>query len=244
MNRLLRIDDFRKALDGYHLSKTALQSLSQTELVLLVAPTATGRNTIIRELLKTGDYHFIVSDTTRQPRVNDGILEENGREYWFRTELEMLTDIQQGKYLEAAIIHNQQVSGISVRELERARDKGKIAITDAEIAGADNAMKYKPDTITVFVLPPSFEEWQRRLNRRGIMDDQEIKRRIDSAVKELETALQRDYYHFIINDTIEHSLEQINEMAKLDVFDEASQKSGRALAEQMLVSTRAFAQSL
>lgn len=244
MNRLARIAEFADALDGYHLSKQTLQTLSQTELVLLVAPSATGRNTIIRELLKTGDYHFIVSDTTRKPRVNDGVLEQNGVEYWFRTELEVLTDIRDGKYLEAAIIHNQQVSGISVRELERARDEGKIAITDAEISGAENAHRYKHDTISVFVLPPSFEEWQRRMRQRGSMEGEEFKRRIASAVNEFETALQSDFYHFIINDTIEHSVEQINEMAKLDRFDEVSQRDGRELAEQLLISTRALLDTL
>ena len=197
VNELVRIDEFREALNGYHLSKAALQTLSQTELVLLVATTSTGRNTIIRQLLKTGDYHFVVSDTTRKPRVNDGLLEQNGREYWFRTENEVLTDIRQGKYLEAAIIHNQQVSGISVRELEKARDEEKIAVADTEVAGAENATKYKPDTIAIFVLPPSFDEWQRRIQHRGTMDPVEFKRRMQSAAKEYAMALEHDYYHFI-----------------------------------------------
>src|ERR1700689_1309052 len=118
MNELVHGAEFRSALRDYHLSKAALQTLSQTKLVILVAPTSSGRNTIIWQLLKTGDYYFIVSDTTRQPRINDGKLERDGHEYWFRSEAEVLTDIQQGKYLEAAVIHNQQVSGISIRELQ------------------------------------------------------------------------------------------------------------------------------
>lgn len=244
MNQLERIDEFRVALQDYHLSKEALQALAQTELILLVAPTSTGRNTIIRELIKTGDYHFVVSDTTRKPRVNDGLLEQDGREYWFRSELEVLNDIKHGKYLEAAIIHEQQVSGISVRELERARDEQKIAITDAEIRGADNAVAYKPDTIAIFVLPPSFEEWQRRLHQRGVMPPDELKRRISSAAKELEAALDCGYYRFIINDSIEHSVEQINEIAKLDITDQQSQTDGRALAEQLLLATRTFLRNL
>jgi guanylate kinase len=238
MNELLRIDEFRNILDGYHLSKQALQTLSQTKLVLLVAPSSTGRNTIIRSLMKTGDYHFVVSDTTRKPRVNDGLLEQNGKEYWFRTENEMLTDLSQGKYLEAAIIHNQQVSGISVRELEKARDEDKIAITDAEVAGAENATKYKIDTICIFVLPPSFKEWQRRIHHRGNMNPLEFKRRMQSACRELDIALHRDYYHFIINDTIEHSVQQINELAKLGTIDSDSQIQGIALAKQLLLDTK------
>ncbi len=240
MNELVHIAEFRSALQDYHLSKQALHTLSQTKLVILVAPTSSGRNTIIWDLLKSGDYYFIVSDTTRKPRINDGIAEQNGHEYWFRSEEEMLHDIKEGKFLEAAIIHNQQVSGISVREIQKATEQGKIAITDAEISGADNATKYKPDTIAIFVLPPSFEEWQRRIEHRGSMDQGEFKRRMDSASREFETALNRNYYHFIINDSIEHSVEQVNQIAKLETIDTELQAQARGLAERLLLATRAF----
>ena len=240
MNKLDHIDEFRRALKGYHLSKVALQTLSQTKLILLVAPTSSGRNTIIRELLKTGDYHFIVSDTTRQPRMNDGVMEQNGQEYWFRSELEMLQDIKDGKYLEAAVIHNQQVAGVSIRELEAATEEQKIAITDIEVDGADNAHKYKPDTIAIFVLPPSFEEWQRRLKHRGYMEPKEFVRRMTSAADEFEIALNQDFYRFVVNGSVERAAITINQIAKLDEVDISLQKQGRQLAEQLLLETRIF----
>src|SRR3546814_14273785 len=98
-----------------------------------------------------------VSDTSRKPRVNDGIPEQNGVEYWFRSEAEILNDLKAGKFLEAAIIHNQQVSGISIRELQRVGDEGKIAITDIEIVGVHNLIQAKPYATAFFVLPPIFE---------------------------------------------------------------------------------------
>jgi guanylate kinase len=244
MNTLNRIAEFREALQDYSLSKVALHTLSQTKLVLLVAPSSSGRNTVLREVVKTGDYHFIVSDTTRKPRENDGMLEQNGREYWFRTEDEVLADIQQGHYLEAAIIHEQQVSGISVRELELAAQEGKIAITDAEIAGADNAKKYKPDAIIIFVLPPSFEEWQRRLKHRGHMEPGEFKRRMESAAEEFRHALEREYYTFVINDKVSIAASKINSLAKLEAIDVEDQTAARNLAEQLLVSTEALLKTL
>ena len=131
MNELRQLTEFQDLLANYQLSKGALQTLSQTQLVLLVAPTSSGRNHLIRELMKTDDYYYIVSDTTRRPRTNDGIMEQSGVEYWFRDEADVLSDIRDGKYLEAAVIHQQQVSGISIRELQKATDLGKIAITDA-----------------------------------------------------------------------------------------------------------------
>lgn len=244
MNKLAYIDEFHKILANYKLSQTSLHALSQTELVLLVAPSSSGRNTLIRQLLKTGDYYFIVSDTTRDKRTNDGVPEQNGVEYWFRAEEEVLADIKAGKYLEAAVIHNQQVSGISVRELQKASDTGKIAITDAEIAGVQNAVKLKPDTIAIFVLPPNFEEWQRRIKHRGDMGPEEYKRRMQSAAIELADALKHDYYKFVINESVEQAAEQVNIIAKLDVVDPETQAHGRDLAERLYLDTQALLQSL
>jgi guanylate kinase len=244
MNQLARLQEFEHILADYSLSKTALHTLWQTKLVLLVAPTSSGRNTLIRALLRTDDYYYIVSDTTRTPRSNDGIMEQNGREYWFRSEDEVFHDIQAGEYLEAAVIHKQQVSGISIRELQKATESGKIAITDAEIAGIDNAIKLKPDTIGIFVLPPNFDEWHRRLNGRGDMDPDEFKRRMESAVDEFTAALEHDYYRFVINDDVENAAEQINQLAKLDIIDGATQQAGRQLTEQLLIETKSLLASL
>ena len=244
MNELKHKAEFHSLLADYQLSKASLLTLSQTRLVLLVAPTSSGRNTVIRELLKTGDYYFIVSDTTRNPRVNDGVPERNGVEYWFRSEDEVLDDIKQGKYLEAAVIHEQQVSGISIRELQKATDLEKIAITDAEIAGVHNAIKYKADTIALFVLPPSFEEWQRRIKHRGEMSPIEYKRRMISAVQEYSAALEHDYFKFVINDSVEHAAEQVTQLAKLDSADDELQAHGRQLAEQLLVETKTLISTL
>ena len=156
----------------------------------------------------------------------------------------MLEDIQGGKYLEAAVIHQQQVSGISIRELRQATDQGKIAITDAEIAGIDNAIKLKPDTLGIFVLPPSFDEWQRRLHHRGDMHPEEYKRRMESAISEFSAALERPYYKFVINDDVSDAVQQINSIAKLDTYDVERQAAARHLAEQLLLETQILLRSL
>lgn len=213
MNSLVNLDSFREVLDGYAISSENRSILEKVKLVILVSPSSMGRSTIIRELVKTGRYHFIVSDTTRQPRTNDGVLEQNGREYWFRSEDEVLADLQAGKYLEAALIHNQQVSGISTRELQTAVQDDLIAITDVEIAGAEMIVQAKPDTLAIFVLPPSFEEWQQRLKKRGKMDGREYVRRLQSALKEFQAAKTHDYYQFVINDRLSAAVEEIDRLA-------------------------------
>lgn len=240
MNELRHIDDFNRILSDYHLSDAAKQLLEQLRLVLLVGPSSSGRNTIINELLKSGDYHYIVSDTTRKPRENDGVLEQNGREYWFRSEDEILKDLELGQFLEAAVIHDQQVSGISMRELATAVDEGRVAINEIEVVGADNIYAAKPDTLFLFILPPSFDEWMVRMDIRGTLPPDEVRRRLESAVKEITLALSRDYYRFIVNDTFMQTAAAVNAMIMHNARSEEHQAHGRQVAEQVLADTQRF----
>lgn len=225
--------EFKDVLGHYQISKRAKQALDGLQLVLMVATSSTGRNTMIRELLKTGRYHFIVSDTTRPPQTRDGKLEENGVNYFFRTEEEILADLKAGEYLEAAIIHEQQVSGINIRELENSKSQGKIAITDIEIVGADNIMRVQPGAIAIFFVPPSFEEWQNRLARRGRMTNQELKNRLSGAEKEFEAALKHNYYHFVIADDLARTVPLVDKIAHGEK-DETEQQKGRQVVNLLL----------
>jgi len=197
--------EFKAILDNYQVSERAKLATKDLRLVLLVAPTSAGKNTIIRHQLETGRYYNLVSDTTREPRLNDGVMEQNGQEYWFRSEEEMLADLKAGELLEAEIIHDQQVSGISIRELEKAQAAGKVAITDVDLEGAHNIVKIKPDTLAVMLLPPSFEEWMRRFASRGQMRSDEQKRRLETSLRIFEDGLRQDYYHFVLSENIDQS---------------------------------------
>ncbi|MBX4197668.1 hypothetical protein KW801_03920 [Candidatus Saccharibacteria bacterium] len=231
MAELRHYQEFKDILDKYHISSRAQQATKDLRLVLLLAPTSAGKNTIIRRQLKTGGYYFVVSDTTRPPRENDGVMEQNGKEYWFRTEEEMLADLKAGEFLESEIIHNQQVSGISIRELEKAQKEGKIAITDVDIKGVHSVIKAKPDTIVIMLLPPSFEEWQRRFAGRGHMRPDEQKRRLETSRNIFQEGLAQDYYHFVISENIEQSGGIIN--AIVEGKANPHQGRGRSLIEHL-----------
>jgi len=233
MNQLQHIDDFREVLAHYRLSDEAKQVLANLNLVLLVGPTASGKNTIIQELLKLDKYHYIVSDTTRQPRINNGVMEQNGKEYWFKSEDEMLQELRDGQFLEAALIHNQQVSGTSIRELERALEAGKTALAEIEIVGASKTYIAKPDTVIIFNVPPSFDVWMQRLRGRGELPEAEIRRRLETALSEYESAMTHDFYRFVINDNIEETVKDIDGMARLDVHDQTKEYAARKLVEQL-----------
>jgi guanylate kinase len=204
--------DFKEVLANYHMSERAKAALDGLQLVLLVAATSTGRNTVINELVGSHGYYFIVSDTTRSPQFRDGKMEENGVQYFFRSEEDMLADLKAGEFFEAELIHQQQVSGISIRELEKAKNLNKIAITDVDIGGINNAVKVKPDTKAIFLLPPSFEEWQNRLTGRGRMTEHEIRNRLRTAEKIFAEGLHNKNFHFVIAEDVAHSAAVIDDI--------------------------------
>lgn len=244
MNQLLRIEEFRTALDGYRPSETAAGILGRTRLILLVAASASGRNTIIAHLLKTGSYHFIISDTTRLPRENNGVLEQNGREYWFRSEDEVLNDLRQGKFLEAEIIHGQQVSGISIRELQKACDDEKIAITDVDIGGLQNILKAKPDTVPLLVLPPDFAEWQHRLHARGEVPPDEFRRRMETASRIFAAAADDHRFTVVVNNNLAEAVMEVDHIAKGNAPDPKQQAAGYQLAHELHRATEELLEQL
>ena len=221
-------------LVGYKPNNDLINLLSDVKIVLLVAAVASGRNTIINELTKRGDYHYLVSDTTREPRMNDGQPEVNGVEYWFKKETEALDGILKGNYLGPAVIHNQQVSGIHFDELKRVYDSGKIAITDMDIQGSKDIARYKSDVMNIFILPPKFNEWMNRLNKRGKMTDSEKKRRLQSASQEISEALERPTLEMFINFELHQTAEELDHFIKHGKRLNDDSKNAREHARELL----------
>lgn len=231
---LNHIDEFEAILESYIPSERALSLLGDIPLVIFLGITGAGRNTIINHLLDTGKYHFIISDTTRPPKVRDGKLEQDGVQYHFRSEEDVLADLRAGDFLEAEVIHNQQVSGISIRELDRATKSGKIPINEVDLAGTKNIIKVKPDTKMFFIVPPTYDVWLQRLHAREDMHDKEFANRLKTAVKVLEEALAKDYFIFIINDSSLESAQRIDKWlsgTSAQSHHEEAKNATRALLE-------------
>jgi guanylate kinase len=236
---------FRAVLDKYRPSDETIRTLTSSKVVLLVAPTSAGRNTIINELIKNGQYVYVVSHTTRPKRYNNGILERDGVEYWFRSESDMLHELQEGLFIEAAVIHGQQVSGVAIREFEAARARDEISITEVEIEGAINMHRLADNVQLIFVLPPGFEEWKRRFESRGKIPKEEIMSRFGSAPVEIERALAYPAFRFVMNDKLEDAIAAVHAIAiSSDSEDVAETASLRAHAEQLAIDTRLYLTSL
>lgn len=238
--KLQKLGEFQNILRNYKPSQASLTTLRSIPLVLLVGPTAAGRNTLINLLAETDRYYYIVSDTTRPKRINNGVKEQDGVEYWFKSEQEFLLGLQSGKYLEASVIHNQQVSGISVKELERAQQSDKIAVKEIEVNGADYVEGFKPDTLLVFLLPPGFETWMQRIKGRGDMTEGELRRRLESSVVEMKKALKEDYYKFVINHEIHEAAAAVDELARGAAPSPDDIQAGHNHAEQLIIDVQLY----
>ena len=231
---LHRRAEFEEVLENYEVSEHGQTILDNINLLLLRGPSAGGRNTIIRELLKTEKYEFLVSDTTRPKRVNDGIEEQDGVEYWFRGEDKVLADLQAGEFVEAELIHNQQVSGLSIREVEKSMKHGKICIHEAHREGVLNVLSVKSDAHAVFITPPSFEEWVKRLKGRGNMTEDEFKNRFESAEHDYASALNnRDKYTFVINDSYLLSTEHVRRIVETNDYPTGVNREALEVAEEI-----------
>lgn len=227
-------EQIKEKLMAYQPDADVIVALEKTKILLLVGITGAGKNRIFKELAKTGGYYFIVSHTTRAPRKNEGVLEKHGIDYYFVNEPTIMRMLQIGEFIECKLNHNKYFYGTSVAEVKRARQNNQIATTDLDVKGVDEYVKLKPDTTAVFVLPPNFAEWQKRLKKRGIFDELEARNRLESALFELETALSKDYYHFVINDELNQAVEDVKSLANGQNLLPDKEVSGRQLAQSLL----------
>ncbi len=217
-------------IDDYQMSASSQEILNNTDIVMMVSISGGGKNTIIEELLKTGKFHYVVSHTTRKPRINNGQLEKNGINYWFMDEQEMSTKLDAGEFIEAKWVHESYVYGTSIDELSKAQASGKTPLLEIEVQGVEEIMNAKPDAKAIFILPPSYDIWMSRLDSRGKVSDEDQKQRLETAKLELKTALRADYFHFLVNDGLARSVE----VAKNIIASGEDDRSGRSVAEHLL----------
>lgn len=236
--RLENIEAFRKALYNYQLSEHAHTVLRESRLVVLSGVAGGGRNSVINYLVTHHNYFFLISDTTRPPKFRDGYMERDGVNYHFRKESEMLRDIQQGEFVEAEIIHNQQVSGTSVREMQRANDSNRIVVHEMEFGGTRFIASQKPDSSFIGLLPPGYDEWLRRLNAREELHPEEFQNRLSTAEKVLENLLGEPYFKFVVNHTIAQCASEIRQIVEDRTVDAQKQAEARSIAETMLQQVR------
>ena len=168
-----------------------------TRLTVIAGPTAVGKGTVVRELLKQSDNIVLsVSATTREPRPG----EVNGVDYFFLSHEEFDQMIAKGQMLEYAIVHGTNKYGTPREPVEVALAAGKEVVLEIDIQGARQVKRAMPEALLIFIAPPSWDELVRRLSLRGTETEDEQARRLETARQELASADEFDAV--IINEDI------------------------------------------
>lgn len=167
-----------------------------------------GKGTIMKELLKKYDnYALSVSATTRVPRPG----ETDGREYFFKTKEEFEKMIAQDELIEYASYVNNYY-GTPKAYVEEQLEAGKDVILEIEIQGALKVKEKMPDTLLLFITPPSVEELRKRLVGRGTETMEVIESRLKRAGEEAEGMDRYDY--LIVNDKLDICVEDVHEIIR------------------------------
>lgn len=204
----------KQKIATYKPSEATIALVRKTPILLLSGTSGAGKNSIKDELMKTGEYHYVVSHTTRQPRENDGVMERDGVEYHFITLEEAERMLDAGAYVEAKM-YGPNIYGTSAAGVQHANDTGKIVIADIEVQGVGEYIALDPARKAIFILPPSYEVWQERLKKRygATLNSAEFEQRMRTALKELKHALEMPYFHFVINDSLADVVREVHEIA-------------------------------
>ncbi len=174
-------------------------------LVLVVsAPSGAGKTTLCRYLLKEDpEISFSVSYTSRPPRRG----EKEGQDYYFVSRETFEKMIKEDVFLEWAEVHGN-FYGTSKKQVFKALENGRDILLDIDVQGANQVKKkLGKDAVLVFILPPSFEELEKRLRKRATEDETSIKKRLENAKKELAKAYEFDY--LVLNDNLKTALEEL-----------------------------------
>lgn len=206
-----------------------------TTVFIISAPSGSGKSTLVNELrVSVPELDFSISYTTRKPRGS----EKDGREYHFitRDEFEAMRD--RGEFLEWADVFGNYY-GTAKCYVDEARNSGHDLLLDIDVQGAAQIKQKLPEAVSIFVLPPSRQELERRLKRRseaeGFVNPAVLEKRLTTARREIEKYPEYDY--ILINDRLEESID----LLKAIVLHERSQRSANPLSDQQL-SIRATAE--
>lgn len=166
-------------------------------VIVISAPSGAGKSTLIGRLLESlPGLMFSVSHTTRRPRPG----EKDGREYFFVTETRFKRMIAAGEFVEWAKVYGNHY-GTSLGQLKGAQRTGKDILLNIDVQGHSQVRRKLPEAVSIFLLPPSFQELKRRLRRRHSDAAQVISMRLAQARREVHRWKEYDYV--VVNRNLE-----------------------------------------
>jgi guanylate kinase len=195
-------------------------------LFILSSPSGAGKTTLKTRILEGHpELRFSVSHTTRKPRQN----EVDGREYHFIDKARFVKMTEAGDFAEWAEVHGN-FYGTSLHEIEMARSSHRGVVFDIDHQGARQIKAKMPGAVSVFILPPSMTELERRLRSRASDDEATVQRRLSAARSEIEHYAFFDY--LVVNDDLDEAHKKLDAI----VVAERARRGQNAISAERLLS--------
>ncbi|MBF0100209.1 MAG: guanylate kinase [Desulfobacterales bacterium] len=173
------------------------------KLFIISAPSGAGKTTICKAILKEfAMLLYSVSYTTRAPRQG----EQHGLDYFFVSQSDFIKGIEQGQWAEWAQVHGNYY-GTSAQFIDAKLSDGYNVLLDIDVQGALQILKKYPTSVSIFIMPPSFDVLQTRLYQRGTENTSTIEKRLLKAKEEM--AQKDKYHHIVINDQLDRAIADV-----------------------------------
>jgi guanylate kinase len=165
-------------------------------LIIISSPSGGGKGTLIKEILKAvPNVGYSVSYTTRAMRQG----EENGRDYFFVSRAKFSDLIEKAEFLEFAEVHGN-LYGTSLNQVQKEISNGNDVVLEIDVQGAESVRRKVPDSVGIFILPPSFEVLRHRLTSRATEKQEDLSLRLRNSINEVR---QYEYFDYVvINDEV------------------------------------------
>ena len=178
--------------------------MSKGKLIVISAPSGCGKSTVVHALMDARpNLKFSISATTRAPRIG----EVDGKDYFFVSREKFMEMVAADEFLEHAI-YVDNCYGTPRKALDEMLEKGMDVILDIDVQGAFQIREKRPDALMVFLMPPSFEDLEKRLIMRGKDSMEVIQNRLITAREECKVADKFDY--IIINDDLDRAVSEFS----------------------------------
>lgn len=180
------------------------------KLFVFSAPSGSGKTTLVKHLLTQNlPLGFSISATSRSPRGQ----EIEGVDYYFLSQEAFQKKIEEDAFVEYEEVYNGAFYGTLRSEVERLWSEGKNVLFDIDVVGGLNIKEQFPEeTLAIFVQPPSLEELENRLRKRGTETEDKIQQRLDKSAKEL--IYSQDFDVILVNDNLNTAKQEVVRLVK------------------------------
>ena len=212
-----------------------IKTKSKGLLIIVSGPSGAGKGTICNELKKDSNIWISTSMTTREPRGT----EKNGVEYFFVTKEEFENRINENKFLEYAIVHNNQYYGTPKDKIEEKLEEGFDVILEIDIQGALKVKEIVKDAICIFIMPPTMDILKERLIKRNTETEEKVLERFKTAYNEINEVTK--YNYVVINDYVEDAVLKVksiiqSEKCRVDRIEEVYLNNQEELLHESLIN--------